>query len=97
MLSMFSLVKVDFMTGDYFLQCAGKRKTKKQKKPTIQFVFRLDLNAIKQLWCSADIKMFSAFFSMVHHHSKNFVLSIDAFVLCCHKLFSFIAITVPVH
>ena len=41
--------------------------------------------------------MFSTFSSMVHFHSKNFVFSIDAFVLCCHKVFSFIAITVPVH
>ena len=88
MLSMFSLVKVVFMTGGSFVECAGKK---------IQFVFRLGLNAMTQLWCSADIKMFSAFFSMVHRHSKKFVFSIDAYVLCCHKLFSFIAITVPVH
>ena len=97
MLDTFSLVKVVFMTADSFLECARKKKKKKKKKKRNQFVFRLGLNAIKQLWCSTDMKMFSAFFSMVHSHSKNFVFSIDSFVLCYHKVLSLIAITVPVH
>ena len=92
MLDTFSLVKVVFMTADSFFECARKKKIIRN-----QFVFRLGLNAIKQLWCSTDMKMFSAFFSMAHRHSKNFVFSIDAFVLCYHKVLSLIAIAVPVH
>ena len=42
--------------------------------------------------------MFSAFSSTVHLHSKKLKrFSVDAFVLCCHKVFSSIAITLPVH
>ena len=42
--------------------------------------------------------MFSAFSSTIDLHSKKLKrLLVDAFVLCCHKAFSFIAITVPVH
>ena len=67
-----------------------------QKK--FQFGFRLGLNAIKELRRNAVIKKFSAFSSTVHLHSKKLKrFSVDAFVLCCHKVFSFIVITVPVH
>ena len=72
------------MTGDSFLECNLRRKKK-------QFGFRLGLNAIKLFWCNTDIEMFSAFPSMVHLDDMCF--SIDAFVLCCHKVFSLIAIT----
>ena len=40
--------------------------------------------------------MVLAFSSTVHLHSKKNCISIDAFVPCCHTVFSFIAITVPV-
>ena len=40
--------------------------------------------------------MFLAFSSMIHLHSKKNCISIDAFVPCCHTVFSFIANTVPV-
>ena len=34
---------------------------------------------------------------MLHLHSKKKCFSIDTFVQCCHKVFNFIVITVPVH
>ena len=40
--------------------------------------------------------MFLAFSSMIHLHSKKNCISIDAFVPCCHTVFSFIANSVPV-
>ena len=40
--------------------------------------------------------MVLAFSSTLHLHSKKNCISIDAFVPCCHTVFSFIAITVPV-
>ena len=41
--------------------------------------------------------MFSIFSSTVHLHSKKIVFSNRPFFVRCHKVFSFIAITVPVH
>ena len=55
-----------------------------------------DSTYTKQMWCSADIPVFSAFSSMVHLHSKKNCFSVDAFVRCCHIAGS-IVITVAVH
>ena len=44
------------------------------RKKEIQFLFRLDLNAIKRLWCNADTQILLAFSAvMVNLHSKIFV------------------------
>ena len=71
------------------------------KKQKTQFWFRLGFTAIKhtlkQLWCNADIQIIWEFSSVVHLYWKKCCFSMDAFVLCWHKVFSFIAITVPVH
>ena len=56
------------MTGDSFLEYNLLLEKKNN-----QFGFLLGLNAIKRLWCTTDIEMFSAFSSMVHLHSKNCV------------------------
>ena len=90
-MSVFSSVLSYFHDRWFFPRMCGERKGK------IQFLFRLDLNTVKQLWCHANIQMFSAVSLMVHLHSKNFVVLIDAVVLCGHKIFSVIAITVSVH
>ena len=68
-----------------------------QKK--IQFGFRLGLNAIKELSVAlcGYLNVFSILFDSTLHSQNNVVVFflIDAFVLCCHKVFSSIAITVP--
>ena len=57
------------------------------KEKEIQFLFRLDLNAIKQLWCNANIQMlFSNLFNLGECLLEEFSSSIYAFVLCWHKL-----------
>ena len=68
------------------------------RKNEIQFLFRLALNAMKRLWCNANIQMFSAFSSItVNLHSKNFVFNICIFSVLAQSIFSIIAIIVPVH
>ena len=67
------------------------------KEKEIQFLFRLDLNAIKQLWCNANIRMlFSNLFNLGECLVEEFSSSIYAFVLCWHKVFSIIAGIVPI-
>ena len=90
-MSVFSSVLSYFHDRCFFPRMCAERKGK------IQFLFRLHLNTVKQLCSHADIQMFSAVSSMVHLYSKNFVVLIDAVVLCGHKIFSVIAITVSVH
>ena len=54
------------MTGDSFPECAENK--------AIQFLFRLDLNSVKRLWCNAIMQIVLAFSSItVNLHSKNFV------------------------
>ena len=61
-------------------------------KKEIQFLFRLGLNAIKRLWCNANIQMLSAFSSItVNFYSKNFVFQY------MHLFCVLLKITVPVH
>ena len=46
----------------------------------------------KQLWCNADIQIVSEFSSVIHLYWKKCCFSLHAFVLCWHKVLSFIAI-----
>ena len=61
----FTELQVSSMTGDSFLECPEKKKFS---------LFRLGPNALKRLWCNADIQMVSALSSVVHVHWKIFVL-----------------------
>ena len=66
------------------------------QKKEIQFLSRLGLNSIKQLWCNANIQTsFSILFNLGESLFEEFCFSIYAIVLCWHKVFSIIAIIVP--
>ena len=57
--------------ADSFLECAKKKKTKQTKKKDFYFLFRLCLNAMKRLWCTADRQVFLAFSSILGNlHQK---------------------------
>ena len=67
------------MTGDSFLECAEKNSVWVSIRPECH-------KTIVQ--CNADIQIILAFSSTVHLHSKKPKrFSVDAFVLCCHKVF----------
>ena len=62
-------------TGDSCFECAEKKE--------IEFLFRVGLNAIKRLWCNADIQMLLAFSSiMVNLYSKIFVFQYMHLTFC---------------